>query len=653
MTFVAVKPAIPASQIASVVPSVLEAGGNALDLVGLELTTNNRAPQQSILRFATAGDVEDYFGALSVEAAHATIYFNGTDTSTKLPAFMLIAGYPLSPTFAWVRGGTLGLTLAQLQALSGPLGVSIDGVLHSASINLSASTSFSNAAESIQTALGLSGAASASVTASVGGSFTGSTQGVELIVTNVLNGVLSKGDVVSGSVGGNVIPTSTTILSQSSGVPGGIGTYIISQQATPSDLGSTTITSSSNVLDVTVLSSGTVNVGDLISGTAVAAHTYIASQLSGTVGGVGFYTLSTFNTVPSQNLNTTRPAVEYDAIIGAFVINSGSTGIGSSVTFGTGTLATSLKLTQATGAIQSPGSNATDPVTFMNWVTTQTQDWASFMTAWEPSDSDKENFSLWTNGTKNRYVYEMWDTNVLDTEVNGPGPAVAAILANTYSGTAITYEDPAIEPMGGQLAAFGMGWTASLDFSRTNGRQNIAFKSQSGLAAQVKNATEALNLLENGCNFYGDYTTANEEFIWYYQGSITGPFLWKDSYVNQIWLNNQLQLAIMVGLKNTPSIPYNLAGAALIESFLRDPINQAVNYGAIVAGVTLSAAQIAQVNRAAGVRIDNILFTQGWYVQVGQASPQVRRARTSPPCTLWYCDGGNVQQITLASIEVQ
>ena len=109
----------------------------------------------------------------------------------------------------------------------------------------------------------------------------------------------------------------------------------------------------------------------------------------------------------------------------------------------------------------------------------------------------------------------------------------------------------------------------------------------------------------------------------------------------------------MVGLKVAPAVPYNSAGYALIESWCADPINQGVNFGAIVGGVELSAAQIVEVNTGAGVEIATIIAQRGWYLQVKPAIAQVRAARTSPPCTLWYADGGSVQQITLASIVVQ
>ena len=202
-------------------------------------------------------------------------------------------------------------------------------------------------------------------------------------------------------------------------------------------------------------------------------------------------------------------------------------------------------------------------------------------------------------------------------------------------------------------AAFVCGTCAAIDFTEHNGRITFAFKNQAGLAPTCTDATSALNLKANGYNYVGAFATANDQFNFLYQGSVSGEFLWFDSYVNQIQLNNQLQLAMMVLLTTAKSIPYNNAGYALVRAAALDPILQALDFGSIRAGVTLSQAQIAEVNDAAGVKIDNTLFQQGWFFQVRDATAQVRAARQSPPCTLWYMDGQSIQQINIASINVQ
>jgi hypothetical protein len=69
--------------------------------------------------------------------------------------------------------------------------------------------------------------------------------------------------------------------------------------------------------------------------------------------------------------------------------------------------------------------------------------------------------------------------------------------------------------------------------------------------------------------------------------------------------------------------------------------------------VTLSTAEAAEVNYAAGLPIANALSANGWYLQVLDPGAQARSTRSTPSITLWYMDGGSCHQITLASVDVQ
>lgn len=69
---------------------------------------------------------------------------------------------------------------------------------------------------------------------------------------------------------------------------------------------SITASTATNVLTVTAVASGTVDVGALLAGASIPANTYINSQLTGTPGGVGTYQLSTTpGTVASEAMTTT------------------------------------------------------------------------------------------------------------------------------------------------------------------------------------------------------------------------------------------------------------------------------------------------------------------------------------------------------------
>jgi hypothetical protein len=359
-------------------------------------------------------------------------------------------------------------------------------------------------------------------------------------------------------------------------------------------------------------------------------------------------------------------AVTYDSTSGGFVFTNTATGASSTITAATtSALATSLKLTTAAGAITSQGADAAVPGPFMDGVIAVTQDWATFMTLFDPDggsgNANKLLFAAWTNAQNNQYAYVAWDTDITATNTQPATSSLGYLLnQNNDSGTFAQWAADATE--GPKKAAFICGAAASIDFTRLNGRITFAFRSQTGLVADVTNQSIAHNLggdpqsigsRGNYYNFYGAYATRNDQFVWENRGFVSGPFLWFDSYINQIWLNNALQLSLMVLLGSVNSIPYNTEGYALIEAACKDPILAALNFGAIRAGITLSSSQVAQVNSSAGIDIADTIQQRGWYLQISDAQPQVRAARASPPCTLWYTDGQSIQSVTLASIEIQ
>ena len=571
---------IPASTIVNVIPSVVSAGGNALDLSGLFLTSGTRVPIGQVLSFPTLSAVASYFGASSPEYAEAAVYFAGYAGATAVPGAVLFTQCPQGNVSAFLRGASVAaLTLSQLQALSGQLGVVVDGYAHGpASINLAAASSFSAAANLIQTGL---------------------------------NAGLTTIAMFNGSIVGNTMTVSS-------------------------------------------VASGTLAPGQAVAGSTTIAGTSIVSQISGTTGGVGTYALTNVQTL--SGTLTTLPAsvaVTYDSVSGGFLITSGATGSASAMAYATGSLSTSLALTQTTGAVLSQGAGLSTPAAFMAGVVNQTQDWALFTTLFNPDsvvgvNTNKLAYALWTSQQNGRYGYVPWDTDPTPTLSTSASTSLGFELAAAgYSGTC-----PVWEQSGGHLAAFVLGTAASINFGQTNGRTTFDFRSQPGLVPGVTDPTTAANLIANGYNFYGAYATANQGFEFFNPGSVSGPFQWMDSYVNQIWLNAQFQLALMELLTNINAVPYNPAGYAIIESALASPIQAGLDFGAFSSGVTLSSSQIAEVNAAAGAAIAPTLQQQGWYLQVKDPGSVVRAARGSPICNFWYVDGEAVQQITLSSVDV-
>lgn len=583
---------IPASTLVNVPSSVQGAGGSAVDIIGLLLTTNPQIPLGTILSFPSAAAVASYFGAGSAEARIAgggsgfgTGYFGGFDGSAKKPANILVAQYNIAAVGAYLRGASVAsLTLAQIQAISGTLSVTIDGIVKSGSIDLSGSTSLSNAATKIADALDIEGAA--------GATFTGSISG-----------------------------TTLTVSAFGSGSP--------------------------------------LAVGQFVDGAGVNVTTYITALGSGT-GGTGTYTVSVSQTVGSIAMTSSLPGVSYDSISGGFKFASATTGPASTVTYATGTAAAALNLQAAQGAVLSQGAAIAVPGTFMDAITAQNRNWATFWTAFDPDAGSgnalKQAFAAWTTAQSNRFAYICWDTDVTPTQSVPATSSLGYLLANNGSkGTALIYNATDLN-----IASFVAGAAASIDFTERNGRIAFAYRQQAGLVASVSDPTAAANLggnpqatdKGNGYSFYGAYANANQNFTTYQRGFVTGEFAWLDSYINQIWFNSFCQSALLNLETSARSIPYDGGGRTAIEAALKDPIDAALNFGMFGPG-PLSNAQIAAVNAAAGANIASTLQTQGYYLQVGVSTAATRAARTSPPAKLWYIDKGSVQAITLNSIALQ
>lgn len=335
----------------------------------------------------------------------------------------------------------------------------------------------------------------------------------------------------------------------------------------------------------------------------------------------------------------------YDSLRGAFLIKSATSGASSTITYAANALATSLGLTQDTGAVLSQGAVTATPASTMALVKAATQNWISFTTTYEPTLADKQAFAAWSNGEGQRWEYVCADSDPTALQSGNTTSFGPLMVAAAYNGVC---------PIWGTLdkAAFICGAIASIDFTKTNGRISFDTKYQSGLTADVTDATVADNLMVNGYNFYGAYATANDQFTGFQPGSVPGVWEWLDPYINEIWLNNQFQLAMMTFKRNSRSVPYNDDGYSGIRAALQDPIDQAKKAGVIRSGVVLSEQQKSVMNADAGVQIDTTVYQEGSYLKVADPGAQVRGVRGSPDMTFWYTDGGSVRTMNLASVAV-
>jgi hypothetical protein len=151
-------------------------------------------------------------------------------------------------------------------------------------------------------------------------SFTGSISGTTLTVTAVSAGTLITGQVLTGGS----VTAGTTITGQLTGIAGGTGTYTVNTSQTLSStsltgtftLTSTTLTINSTILTVSAVASGTLSVGQFLTGTNIDFGISIAALGTGT-GGAGTYTLSSGDSFISTAISASAGTVTVGAVGGS------------------------------------------------------------------------------------------------------------------------------------------------------------------------------------------------------------------------------------------------------------------------------------------------------------------------------------------------
>lgn len=116
---------------------------------------------------------------------------------------------------------------------------------------------------------------------------------------------ISIGDTIAGGAG---FPNGATITAQTSGTTGGVGVYTISAPGTAYTASATGVTTVGYTISVTAVGSGSFAVGQPVAGGTIPANAVIASQVNGTSGQTGIYTLSLPATTYAAGANLTTTA---------------------------------------------------------------------------------------------------------------------------------------------------------------------------------------------------------------------------------------------------------------------------------------------------------------------------------------------------------
>lgn len=377
--------------------------------------------------------------------------------------------------------------------------------------------------------------------------------------------------------------------------------------------------------------------------TAATSFSEIASLLQAAIIAAGE---AADPAVPAAQLTT----VTYSSNNNAFLLTGGEAGGGHTISDIGGSLADAMALSSAMLPTFSIGVSQESEAATMDRINGTTSNWVSFSSIWQMTDAEVIAFGDWLNQFETRYALIPWRLDVRAPIASDSADLVSVLKAMGMEGVCCTYYPDYT------VSAFVMGTIASVNYRTIQGAITYAFKSQSGIVPNVNDRETAIVLRDKGWTFYGNYATANDKFIFLYQGAMTGQrWLWLDTYINAIWLNNELQLAGMTTLTTISRIPYNQMGYTFIRAGLMGPITLAAGpqgNGVIDVGVTLSDLQKAEVAREAGQDITADLFMYGWFLIVRDPTPEDRTERLSPNIWLWYTYGGAVHRLDVQSVAI-
>jgi len=380
------------------------------------------------------------------------------------------------------------------------------------------------------------------------------------------------------------------------------------------------------------------------------AITLFVDGTSTTSTSIDLSTATSFSDIATKlqvGIGATKVAVDWLPLANRFIIRSNTTGADSEVSFAiAGALANALLLTQDTSATVSPGADVTTLTDTMNDIINTNQNWVLFNSLVEFTDDQKQELCAWVSASNNRFGYVVHDTTDTGTVANNANCFVQKVVkANGYENVFPVY--------GNYLySVTALAYSASVDFSRTNGRVSFKFRAFPGIAPNVSDLATAQALKSNGYNFYGSYSLNKTMKQYASDGAITGKFLWLDSFLNQVWINANLVSAFANLFTNNQSYPFNANGYGAISAAVIDVAEQGLNFGAIQRGVILDQAQIRIVNNTVGRDISATLYSQGWFINIPQQTGAARIERDLKGVIFYYVDGQLIQSITMSSTAI-
>ena len=303
-------------------------------------------------------------------------------------------------------------------------------------------------------------------------------------------------------------------------------------------------------------------------------------------------------------------------------------------------LSLALSMTKATGAYLSNSIATQTPAQNMDAIVSFDKNWVSFAKLITLTDADQLALCNWAaeRGTNYTYVLFTTDTTVLD--INNNDNIIGQVNELNIKNI--------IKVFGGiELAAFTMGVGACINYTQVNGVLTWAFKSQTGLAYTCNSDQEYDVLTAKGVNFYGNFSSKSDTYLFYQAGKISGDYVFIDNFYNQVWLSDALQNKAAVLFKNTRKIGNGDVGYQQIRSTIGLVMSYALINGVCQTNVEVSEEEAKALENILGFDISGDIYNNGFYLQIGNPTTENKVNRVAPDSNLFYTNNGAIQKLPI------
>lgn len=260
--------------------------------------------------------------------------------------------------------------------------------------------------------------------------------------------------------------------------------------------------------------------------------------------------------------------------------------------------------------------------------------------------AEKQAVAQWNGNHPDRYWMVLWDNDTTATTQGSEGNTSFGnwLQKQQLEGITVAYNNP-------ETACFLLSLMASQDYTQSDGVTNFMYRKAPGVGAAVTDDVTRQNLIDNGYTFIVEAGNGSQRFVFLDECHVSGQFQWANDYVNALWLIYQMKIDFMNLLLTVSDIPYNSKGDALVYGAVSDTIRQAIDFGIIQSGITLSDEERQQAIQVLGNGSDRALYRKG-FVFIPAASttpPSQRDKRGAPPSKFWYTQGESIQKIVMTT----